>query len=517
MEFATPELVHPTSHEELTALYEVARAVGGSLDLRQALTEVMEVLVNRLGLIRPTVTILAPEGDEVQVEVASGLSAEAVRKGRYKKGEGVTGLVLESGQSLVIPHTRNDKRFLDRTGARRQARSQDLSFICVPIQADRRIIGTLSADVVYQSDLHLEAGHRLLTIISSLISRTVVKLEAFNREKDLLRQENERLNMALADKFAFSRIVGNSNRMKEVFHLIRQVAGSTATVLIRGESGTGKELVASAIHFNSPRAKMPFVKVNCAALPPSLMESELFGHTKGAFTGANREKPGKFELAHRGTIFLDEIGSVTVDAQAKLLRVLQEREVERLGDIKPRPVDVRIIAATNRNLEAALNEAGFREDLYFRLNVFPIFLPPLRERPTDILLLADHFVEKYASLHGKDVRRLSTTAIDALLDYHWPGNVRELENCIERSVLLANDPVIHAYHLPPTLQKAEHASPALPASLETALGQVEKDLIADALKTARGNMAGAARLLQTTERIVRYKVGKYGLDPKRFR
>ncbi|MBF0527675.1 MAG: sigma 54-interacting transcriptional regulator [Deltaproteobacteria bacterium] len=509
--------INISEQSELTAMYEVALAVSGSLDLRLALTEVLEVLVARLGLIRPTVTILSPDSEEVQVEVAHGLSPSAVRRGKYKKGEGATGSVLENGNPVIIRHTHENRLFLDRTGARRQNHDQDLSFICVPIKSERQVIGTLSADLAYVSDEHLEACQRLLTIVSSLIARTVIKLEEANREKEFLRRENDRLNSVLANKFSFNRIVGNSNRIKEVFHLINQVAASTATVLIRGESGTGKELVASALHYNSPRAKMPFIKVNCAALPPSLMESELFGHTKGSFTGAVKEKPGKFELAHRGTIFLDEIGSIDMDAQAKLLRVLQERELERIGDLKPRSVDVRVIAATNRNLEAAMESGSFREDLYFRLNVFPIFLPPLRERPTDILLLTDHFVEKYANLHGKDVRRPSSPAIDALLNHHWPGNVRELENCIERAVLLATDTIIHAYHLPPTLQANTPETPTPTGSLEEILNQTEKDLIAETLKTTKGNMAEAARLLKTTERIIRYKVGRHGINPKKYR
>jgi len=505
------------SPEQMAALYQAALAVGGTLDLRQALSDVLDILADRLGMLRPTVSILAFEADEVQVEVAHGLSAAAMRRGRYRRGEGITGRVLETGRPMVVPRVSEEPLFLDRTGVRGRNYNRDISFICVPIVSENRVIGTLSVDRIFQNEDALEADLRLLTIIATLIARTAVKLEAVNREKELLRQENERLSQALADKFAPSRIVGNSNKMKEVFYLINQVCRSTATVLIRGESGTGKELVATAIHYNSPRAKGPFIQVNCAALPESLVESELFGHVRGSFTGAVKDKPGKFELADGGTIFLDEIGSIPLDAQAKLLRVLQERSLERVGDIKTRAVDVRILAATNRDLESALATGAFREDLYYRLNVFPIFMPPLRERPTDILLLADHFVEKYARIHKKDVRRLSTPAIDALMAYHWPGNVRELENCIERAVLLCNEGVIHSYHLPPTLQTAEESDTTTSGSLDDILAKMEKDLITDALKSTRGNMSQAALALQTTERIIRYKVKKYGLNPKRFR
>lgn len=299
--------------------------------------------------------------------------------------------------------------------------------------------------------------------------------------------------------------------------MISQVSKSNATVLIRGESGTGKELVANAIHYNSLRARNPFVKVNCVALPSNLIESELLGHEKGAFTGAIRLKRGKFELANKGTIFLDEIGSIGIEVQVKLLRVLQEREFERVGGYETIKTDVRIIAATNKNLEQAVEEETFRGDLYYRLNVFPIYMPPLRERKTDILLLADFFLEKYAKENHKDIRRFSTPAIDVLMQYHWPGNVRELENCIERAVLLCEESVVHSYHLPPTVQTAEESDTLSGKSLEDALANVEREMIIDALKTTRGNMAKAAQILKTTERKFAYKAKKHGIDHRLYR
>jgi Nif-specific regulatory protein len=305
--------------------------------------------------------------------------------------------------------------------------------------------------------------------------------------------------------------------MQAVYEQLRQVAPSNTTTLIRGESGTGKEMIAHAIHYGSPRAEKAFVKVSCAALPESLVESELFGYEKGAFTDARQQKKGRFERAHGGTLFLDEIGELPPSTQIKLLRVLQEREFERLGGTHPVKVDVRLIAATNKDLELAVQAGTFREDLYYRLNVFSIFLPPLRERRADILLLADHFVEKYALAHGKDVRRIATTAIDMLTAYHWPGNVRELENCVERAVLVCDGGVIHAHHLPPTLQTAEVSGTLPKHSLVKAVESLERDLIQDALKSARGNKAKAARLLDTTERILAYKARKYGIDEARFR
>jgi Nif-specific regulatory protein len=295
-----------------------------------------------------------------------------------------------------------------------------------------------------------------------------------------------------------------------------QVTRTNTTVLIRGDSGTGKELIAQAIHYNSPRAAKPFVKVSCAALPETLIESELFGYEKGAFTGAAARKQGRFERADGGTLFLDEIGDVNLATQVKLLRVLQEREFERVGGIEPVKVNVRLIAATNTHLEDAIAAGTFREDLLYRLNVFTIFVPPLRERKTDVLLLADHFLERMAADHRKRIRRISTPAIDMLMAYHWPGNVRELQNVIERAVLVCDGDVVHAHHLPPTLQMADTSDSAASQSLTASLAAFEKDVIQDALKMARGNRAKAARLLQATPRMVNYKIRKYRIDWRRF-
>jgi Nif-specific regulatory protein len=288
-------------------------------------------------------------------------------------------------------------------------------------------------------------------------------------------------------------------------------------VLLRGESGTGKEMIAHAIHYNSLRAAKPFVKISCAALPTTLIESELLGYEKGAFTGAQTRKKGRFELADGGTLFLDEIGDLDLTTQVKLLRVLQEREFERLGGVDPIKVNVRLIVATNKELEEAIKRSQFREDLYYRLNVFTIFMPPLRERKPDILLLAEHFVEKFEREHSKSIKRISTPAIDMLTSYHWPGNVRELENVIERAVLICDSSVIHGHHLPPSLQTAETSDTVTRLSLASAMENYERDLIQDALKTSRGNRAKAAKLLDSTERIIGYKVKKYGIRCERFR
>jgi Nif-specific regulatory protein len=305
--------------------------------------------------------------------------------------------------------------------------------------------------------------------------------------------------------------------MQEVFYLITQVAKSNANVLLLGESGTGKELVANAIHFNSLRSNKPLIKINCAALPANLVEAELFGYEKGAFTGASRQKAGKFELANGGSIFLDEIGSLALESQGKLLRILQERELERLGGTTTMQVNIRLIAASNQDLAKAVDSGLFREDLFYRLNVYPIYLPPLREREADLLLLADYFLEKYSREYNKDIKRISTPAIDALTQYHWPGNVRELENCMERAVLLCDDQVIHSYHLPPTLQTAQDTGTQQTQSFVDAVDRFEKDLLIDALKSSRGNIRQAAIALKTTERIFGYKVKKHDVNPKHYK
>jgi len=505
------------SPDEITCLYEITRAIYSTMDLRKALHKVLDLLATDLGMNRGSISLLNPGTSEIHIEVAHGISSTEKRRGRYKLGEGITGRVIESGRPMAVPKIDEEAFFLDKTGSRRRIDKSKISFICVPIKDDRRVLGALSVDRLFEGTSPLEEDVRLLTVISSLIVQKVALLEEINREREQLGAENLRLRMELSEKYSFSTIIGNSHKMQEVFHLITQVAKSNANVLLLGESGTGKELVANAIHYNSLRSKKPLVKVNCAALPANLVEDELFGHERGAFTGADRQKEGKFELAHGGTIFLDEIGSLALESQGKLLRVLQEKEMERLGGTKIKKVNVRLIAASNKDLSSAVEAGAFREDLYYRLNVYPIYLPPLRERDADMLLLADHFLEKYAIENNKDIRRISTPAIDALMQYHWPGNVRELENCMERAVLLCDDQVIHSYHLPPTLQTAEDTGTQQSQSLQDAVERFEKELLIDSLKTSRGNMRQAAKAMKTTERIFGYKIKKYSIYPKQYR
>ena len=512
-----PEQTGSHTPDEINCLYEITKAIHATMDLQRALYKVLELLSEYLGMKRGSITILNPETSEIRIEVAHGISEMERTKGKYKLGEGITGRVIKAGRPMVVPQIDAEPLFLDRTGARDGIDHSKISFLCVPIKDQTRAIGALSVDCAYEETSSLEDDVRLLSVISTLIAQKVVLLERIRREKDQLQEENLRLRKELNKRYSFTNIVGNSRKMQEVFYLISQVAKSNANVLLLGESGTGKELAANAIHYNSLRAGKPLVKVNCAALPTNLIEAELFGYEKGAFTGANRTKAGKFELADKGTIFLDEIGSLALESQGKLLRVLQEKEFERLGGTRTIKVNIRLIAATNRDLAQAVEDGNFREDLFYRLNVYPIYLPALREREADLLLLADYFLEKYAAEYEKDIKRISTPAIDALTQYHWPGNVRELENCIERAVLLCEDQVIHSYHLPPTLQTAKETGTQQAQSLKDAVDRFEREMLIEALKNGRGNMRKAAKALKTTERIFGYKAQKYNINSKQYR
>jgi Nif-specific regulatory protein len=502
----------------LSPLLELSHALAAS-DIRASLPRALEILAEAFGALNGAILLADEEGKGLRIEACQGLSRQAAERAHYKAGEGINGRVLVSGKAVVLPQASQEPLFLDRTGVLREQKRKkaELSFFCVPLFLDQRTAGTLCLTVPYDRQRDYDRDTKQLQIAASMVglAMKVAKLVAADRQR--LVDENQQLRMELRDRYDLRHLIGHSHAMQRVYEAVAQAAPSSTTVLIRGESGTGKELVAHALHYNSPRAEKPFIKVSCGALPENLIESELFGYEPGAFTDARHQKKGRFELAHGGTLFLDEVGELSPATQVKLLRVLQEREFERLGGVSSVKVDVRLIAATHRDLEAAVKAGTFREDLYYRLHVFELFMPPLRERQADILLLADHFVEKIAAAQGKDVRRISTSAIDMLVAYHWPGNVRELENAIERAILVSEGGVIHAHHLPPSLQTAE-VSGTLPGNgLGDAVAAFEKDLLQDALKSARGNRSRAARLLQTTERILNYKVQKYGLEPERFR
>lgn len=507
--------------EELRLLLNVSRTLQESPNLNEIVRPVLKQMAESLGLYRGVVRILNRETGEIVIDEAFGLSSEEMAAGRIPLGEGAIGQVVKTGRPVIIPDIGAADQSIhpDCAGFCGQSlqRPDATAFLCVPIIHGNEVMGTLSGYRRCGEPYALEADQRLLVVTAQLIAQAARLRQTTRENMDALRRENERLQEQIRKHFKPDNMIGNSRAMQIVYHSIEQVAASNTTVLIRGESGVGKELVAHAIHMRSSRALKPLVKVNCAALPETIVESELFGHERGAFTGAISMRKGRFELAHGGTIFLDEIGELPLNVQAKLLRILQEREFERVGGTSTLRCDVRVIAATNRSLEDYMQAEKFRLDLYYRLNVFPIYVPALRERKADILALADFFIEKYSEASRKPVMRISTPAIDMLMSYHWPGNVRELENCIERAVLLSTDGVIHGYHLPASLQTAEATATGPQSTLETALNAFEREMIIEELKVTHGNLAQAARQLGLTERIMGLRVKKFKINPRMFR
>jgi Nif-specific regulatory protein len=500
----------------LPILFQISEIITESEDLAASLALILKVMQQRLKIARGMVTLYDSGSERIFIHESFGLTDEQKARGIYSLGEGITGKVVEAGKPVIIPRLRDNPASATHSISGKAA-NKNASFFCVPILHAKKVLGTISAERIYHNRRLLKQDVELLSTIASMIAPAVELYLMENIEKVRLENENRRLNDALKQRFKPSNIIGNSKPMREVYELIHKVAATKATVLILGESGVGKELVANAIHYNSATADGPFIKFNCAALPENIVESELFGHEKGSFTGAVAMRKGRFEMADGGTIFLDEVGELSLPMQAKLLRVLQEKTFERVGGMRPVKVDLRIIAATNRNLLDMVEKGTFREDLYYRLNVFPITIPPLRERSSDIILLADHFVAAYANETGKDVKRISTPALNMLMAYHWPGNVRELENVIERSVILSEDGVIHGYNLPPSLQTSIETGTTFGCGLEAKLQAVEYEMIIEALKTHNGNMTEAAKELGLTRRILGLRMEKQNINYKTFR
>jgi Nif-specific regulatory protein len=420
------------------------------------------------------------------------------------------GLVMEKNRTITLAAIGDDPRFVNKLGLYDPA----LPFIAVPIKVAGSLRGVLAVQPAHPGDPLLEDRARFVEMVANLIGQNVRMSLEIEQEKKVLLEERDLLRRAVRHQYGFDNIVGRSAVMRRIFDQVRLVAKWNTTVLIRGETGTGKEMIANAIHYNSPRARGAFVKLNCAALPENLLESELFGHERGAFTGAVGARKGRFEQSDGGTLFLDEIGDISPAFQAKLLRVLQEGEFERVGGSRTMKVDVRIIAATHRNLRERARTGGFREDLLYRLDVIPIRLPPLRERPEDLPALVDHFLARVASLEGRERPRVAPEVLERLACYPFPGNVRELENWIERAVVLADGPLLGLDDFPPQLTGAPIAAvAAAPAGgLEAALDDLELSMLRAALDRHAGNKSAAARDLGLGERAIRYKLRKHGLS-----
>jgi Nif-specific regulatory protein len=494
---------------QVKALVEITSALSSSLNLEKTLEAILKVLSDSLEMQRGTVTLVDPNTNELRIEVAQGLTREEKERGRYKIGEGITGRVVETGEPMIVQDIGAEPLFLNRTQARKGPAERKFAFLCVPVKASNKVIGALSVDRLFKGHVSYEEDTKLLMIIASMVGQAVRIRELAEKDKQAVVNENLKLRQELKEKYQFGKIVYGSRAMEAVLEGAMQVAESQASVVLRGESGTGKELIASAIHYASPRSGKPFIKVACAALPENLLESELFGYERGAFTGAVERKAGRFELADQGTIFLDEIGDLTLATQVKLLRVLQEKEFERLGGTQTIKVNVRLICATHRNLEEMAKSGKFREDLYYRINVFPVFIPPLRERKEDILLLADHFINKFKKENKKKVKGVSRAALDILMAYGWPGNVRELENVIERAVILCQKELITPQELPANLGAREATPlPAAGASLPEIVESIEKQRIRAALEKYK-TQRNAAKALGITERMLGYKIKVY--------
>jgi len=438
------------SHVELITIYEICRILGASLDLQRSFRAALNVLTAHIGLTRAMI-VLADEEEQLKVHSAVGLDREQSDRGLWHVGEGVVGKVYQSGMPVTMPDVTQSSEFLDRTGAFSPQEGHMMAMIVVPLKTDRSVLGVLAAQRVVEGNARLSDDQRLLTMVATLLAQALVLARAVNEEHQRLQLETTRLQKALAPeprgRYALDNVVGVSGPMQRVFGEVHQAAPSRATVLLRGESGTGKEAIARAIHYLSPRKDAPFIKVNCAALTESLLESELFGHERGAFTGAAGDRKGRFEQAHTGTLFLDEVGDISPSFQAKLLRVLQEREFERVGGNKSIKVDVRLICATNRDLEKMVKRGEYRADLYYRINVVSIFLPPLRERRDDIPPLVAHFVDRFNKENRRKLK-IAPDAMEVLTHCYWPGNVRELENCIERTATMVEGDVIRGIAFP---------------------------------------------------------------------
>ena len=513
-------------------LLEISQALGSSLVFEDLFTQVSEILARRCELSQCFLVLVQPDSDDLKISLAYGMTEEEMAKGQYARGEGIIGRVVESGEPIGVRDISQEPKFLGRTGAFRSG-SEQMTFMAVPINLEGKVAGVLGGAKPFHGDKEFDQDMALLQIITGTLAQAVKIYQDAAAEREQLLEENRMLKAELRERYNFDGIVGNSPAIQAIFQTIVSVAPTRSTVLVRGESGTGKELIANAIHYNSPRSEGPFVRVNCAAIPEPLLEAELFGHVKGSFTGAIADRKGKFVLADGGTIFLDEIGDMSPMLQAKMLRVLQAKEVDTVGSETPLQVDIRVIAATHRDLEQLVQDGTFREDLYYRLNVVPIAMPPLRDHAEDIRLLAQHFLDKFSAENDLPPMKLGKDALRELMAYSWPGNVRELENLIERAVILCDGTKIHAADIPPLRNDAnprrpdaedktldssvsEHFHSLLGSSASSEIWSdtmevVEKTLLSEALERCDGVRLRAADLLGIHRNTLRKKADDFGL------
>lgn len=498
-------------------LVRMGRAISDDNDLSLALDCLLDYMSEQMGVLRAMINLHHRETGRIFIHKSIGLTEEEQARGVYFPGEGITGKVVETAQPIIVLRIGDEPDFLNRTGSLSRDSDRELSFVCVPILRGKKVLGTISLERLYDNERLLNKHVDALVAASYMLAQAVELYLVENVDKVLWENQTRKLMGELKARFKPSNIIGSSKAMMEVYALLNKVAQTKATVLLLGESGVGKEMIANAIHYGGSNPDGPLVKFNCAALPESLVESELFGHEKGSFTGATQLRRGRFEEADGGTIFLDEVGELSLGVQAKLLRALQEKSFERVGGNKPVTVNIRVIAATNKDLHDMVINGTFRQDLYYRLNVFPIMIPPLRERGSDIITLAEHFVARFAEEAGKKITRIATPALNMLMNYDWPGNVRELENVILRAVILTEDDVIHGYNLPLSLQTPVFSGADIRNGLEAKLAAIEYEMLVEALRTHRGNTTDAARELGITRRTMGLRMKKYDLNFKQFR
>ncbi|MCB1169090.1 MAG: sigma 54-interacting transcriptional regulator [Leptospiraceae bacterium] len=532
-------------------MMEISRVVSHSLKLQEVFREIMQITEKAFRLHRSTLFLYSSEEDSLMIAAASGIDDREAASIRYAPGEGITGGVFQSKKAIFIPSVKNEAGFLNRM--KTVPESGDMGYFCCPIFSGTEVVGVFSTFTHPQTGVDPESVLEFLEILGSIISQAITIQRLVQEETRVIATENLKLKQELSSRYQFGSLIGRSTAMLRLFEKVRIIADSRASVLLTGESGTGKELIASAIHYNSPRRDRPFIKINCAAIPENLLESELFGHRKGAFTGAVGDKKGKFEIADGGTIFLDEIGEMDLNLQSKLLRVLQEREIEPVGG-KTRQVDIRVIAATNADLEDRIVQKQFRADLYYRLNVINLRIPALRDRKEDIVLLVHHFMEKYSKENNKKIAGISHDAMRMLEGYEWPGNVRELENVIERAAVMAQRDILDTEDftdvtLPfSTEAKTATSGPATPVTAvegdpespsegpsedrgalaavvsedeldnmegrvyETVISEVERRLIIMALKKFRYTKTRAARYLGINRNTLDKKIKELEID-----